>query len=176
MQYFKENLKDMGRGFDLYDKLSTIQKNRDAISMSPEDAFSEGAFQLDLDKQEDAAQADIRDYVKTGTPQRVTDYLLSDAAEAGADATKKAELLVEQDRLQDAGTGKFYQSPKGDKKRLDRLSELKYELEKMYNPTTPDPFREKFMSLPKGEQSTIMSYGYPRYMEGGIASLNVNKK
>jgi len=176
MQYFKENLKDMGRGFDLYDKLSTIQKNRDAISMSPEDAFSEGAFQLDLDKQEDAAQADIRDYVKTGTPQRVTDYLLSDAAEAGADATKKAELLVEQDRLQDAGTGKFYQSPKGDEKRLDRLSELKYELEKMYNPTTPDPFREKFMSLPKGEQSTIMSYGYPRYMEGGIASLNVNKK
>ena len=35
--------------------------------------------------------------------------------------------------------------------------------------------REKFMSLPKGEQSTIMSYGYPRYMEGGIASLNVKK-
>ena len=29
------------------------------------------------------------------------------------------------------------------------------------------------MSLPKGEQSTIMSYGYK---EGGIASLNVNKK
>ena len=39
-----------------------------------------------------------------------------------------------------------------------------------------ESFRKKFMSLPKGEQSTIMSYGYPRYMEGGIASLNVNKK
>jgi len=36
-----------------------------------------------------------------------------------------------------------------------------------------DPFREKFMSKPKSEQSRIMSYGYK---EGGIASLNVNKK
>ena len=39
-----------------------------------------------------------------------------------------------------------------------------------------DPFRENFISKPKSEQSRIMSYGYPRYMEGGIASLNVNKK
>ena len=39
-----------------------------------------------------------------------------------------------------------------------------------------DPFREQFMSKPKSQQSRIMSYGYPRYMEGGIASLNVNKK
>ncbi len=176
MLNFKANLDDMKTGFDLYNKLGTIQKNRDAISMSPEDTFSEGAFQLDLDKQEDAVRADIQDYNRTGTPQRVTDYLLSDAAAAGADATKKAALLAEQDQLQDAGTGKLYQSPKGDEKRLNRLSELKYELEKMYNPTTPDPFKEYFMDLPKGEQSTIMSYGYPRYMEGGIASLNVNKK
>ena len=172
MQYFKQNLEDMSRGFDLYNKLGTIDKNRKAISMSPEDAFSEGAFQLDLDKQEDAVRADIQDYNRTGIPQRVTDYLLSPEATAGADALAKAGLLVEQDQLQDAGTGKFYQSPRGDEKRLNRLNELKYQLEEMYNPTTPDPFKEYFMSRPKSEQIKIMSYGYK---EGGIASLNVKK-
>jgi hypothetical protein len=81
MLNFKANLDDMKTGFDLYNKLGTIQKNRDAISMSPEDTFSEGAFQLDLDKQEDAVRADIQDYNRTGTPNRVTDYLLSDKAQ-----------------------------------------------------------------------------------------------
>ena len=133
--------------------------------------FSENAFQLDAAK--DKIQADIQDYNRTGTPNRVTDYLLSPEATAGANALAKAGLLVEQDQLQDAGTGKWYQALRGDEKRLDRQNELKYDIEKMYNPTTPDPFREKFMSLPKSEQSKIMSYGYK---EGGIASLNVNKK
>ena len=53
------------------------------------------------------------------------------------------------------------------------LKQTQYGIENLFK--KPDPFREKFMSLPKGEQSTIMSYGYPRYMEGGIASLNVKK-
>jgi len=183
MQYFKENLKDMGTGFDLYNKLGAIQKNRNSMR-NPEDAFSEGAFQLDLDKQEDAVRADIQDYNRTGTPQKVTDYLLSDSATGGANALAKAGLLVEQDQLQDAGTGKFYQSPRGDKKRLDRLSELKYELEKMYNPTEPTGY-ENFtpsqmsyiMSNIKNEPSNNYGlFGPARFMEGGIASLNVNKK
>ena len=175
MQYFKENLKDMGRGFDLYNQLKNITERQETErGGSQKDLFSENAFQLDA--AEDKIRADIQDYNRTGTPYRVTDYLLSDKATAGADAAKKAASLVEQDQLQDAGTGKFYQAKKGDEKRLNRLNELKYDIEKMYNPTPLDPFREKFMSLPKGEQSTIMSYGYPRYMEGGIASLNVNKK
>ena len=173
MQYFKEQLKDMGRGFDLYNKLGTIQKNRDAISMSPEDAFSEGAFQLDFDKQEDAAQADIRDYVKTGTPQRITDYLFSDAATAGADAAKKAGLLVRQDQLQDAGTGKFYQSPRGDEKRKKEAADIKFQLEQMYNPTKINEFGQMFMDATPGEQSYFM--GRTDFMEGGIASLNVKK-
>jgi hypothetical protein len=173
MQYFKENLKDLGTGFDLYNKLGAIQKNRDAISMSPEDAFNKGAFQLDLDKQEDAVRADIRDYNKTGTPNKVTDYLLSDAAKEGADATALANLLVEQDRLQDAGIGNIYQSRKGDEKRIQRGKEIGYEIENLLNPNKLDEFGEYFISRPQSEQSKIMSYGY---REGGIASLNVNKK
>jgi hypothetical protein len=176
MLNFKANLDDMKTGFDLYNKLGTIQKNRDAISMSPEDTFSEGAFQLDLDKQEDAVRADIQDYNRTGTPNRVTDYLLSDKATEGADATALANLLVEQDQLQDAGTGKIYQSRLGDKKRVQRGKEIGYEIENLLNPTEYNKFAKYFMSRPKQEQSMIMSYGYPRFMEGGIASLNVNKK
>ena len=172
MQYFKENLKDLGTGFDLYNKLGAIQKNRDAISMSPEDAFNKGAFQLDLDKQEDAVRADIRDYNKTGTPNRVTDYLLSDAAKEGADATALANLLVEQDRLQDAGIGNIYQSRKGDEKRIQRGKEIGYEIENLLNPNKLDEFGEYFISRPKSEQSYIMGLGYK---EGGIASLNVKK-
>jgi len=172
MQYFKENLKDLGTGFDLYNKLGAIQKNRDAIGMSPEDTFNEGAFQLDLDRQEDAARADIQDYNRTNTPNRVTDYLLSDAAKEGADATALANLLVEQDRLQDAGIGNIYQSRKGDKKRIQRGKEIGYEIENLLNPNKLDEFGEYFISRPQSEQSKIMSYGY---REGGIASLNVKK-
>jgi len=43
----------------------------------------------------------------------------------------------------------------------------------MNNPTEYNDFAKYFMSRPKQEQSKIMSYGY---REGGIASLNVNKK
>jgi hypothetical protein len=134
--------------------------------------FSENAFQLDAAK--DKIQADIQDYNRTGTPNRVTNYLLSDKSAEGADALAKANLLVEQDRLQDAGTGKFYQSPKGDKKKLDRLSELKYDIEKMYNPTKINEFGQMFIDATPGEQSYFM--GRTDFMEGGIASLNVNKK
>ena len=203
MQYFKENLKDMGRGFDLYKKLEDlegVQEIRDEkgnvivkgkagkiLDNQTNQAidstfFSDNAFNLDAER--DAIRADIQDYNRTGTPNRITNYLLSDKAAEGADALAKANLLVEQDRLQDAGTGKLYQSPKGDKKRLDRSSELKYELEKMYNPTEPTGY-ENFipsqmsyiMSNIKNEPSNNYGlFGPARFMEGGIASLNVNKK
>ena len=168
MQYFKETLKDMDRGFDLYNKLGVIQKNRDAMSMIPEDAFSESAFQLDFDKQEDAARADIQDYNRTGTPRRVTNYLLSDKATAGADAAKKAALLVKQDQLQDAGTGKWYQAGRGDDRRRREAIDTKFQLEQMYNPTELDEFGEYFISKPKSEQSYMMGLGYS---EGGITGL-----
>jgi len=174
MLNFKTNLDDMKRGFDLYGKLDAIEENRKQIGNNSEDTFNEGAFQLDLDKQENAVRADIRDYNKTGTPRRVTDYLLSDKAKEGADATAYANLLVKEDQLKNAGTGDFL--PKVDQGIARNLKQTQYDINNLLNPKKLDEFGEYFMSLPKGEQSTIMSYGYPRYMEGGIVSLNVNKK
>jgi len=167
MQYFKENLKDMGTGFDLFNQLKEIEDRQETERGGTQsDLFSENAFQLDAAK--DKIQADIQDYNRTGTPKRVTDYLLSPKATAGADAAKKAALLVKQDQLQDAGTGKWYQAGRGDDRRRREAIDTKFQLEQMSNPTTPDPFREYFMGLPKGEQSKIMSYGYS---EGGITGL-----
>ena len=96
---------------------------------------------------------------------------MSDKAKEGADASALANLYVEQDQLQDAGIGNIYQSRKGDEKRVQRGKEIGYEIENIINPTEYDEFAKYFMSRPKQEQSMIMSY-----KEGGIASLNVNKK
>ena len=174
MQYFKEQLKDMGTGFDLYNQLENIdQKIKDnALNQAINPSFfSDTAFQLDAEK--DKIQADIQDYNRAGTPKTVTDYLLSPKATEGADALAKAGLLARQDQLQDAGIGKFYQSPMGDEKRKKEAADIKFQLEKMYNPTKLDEFGEYFISRPQSEQSYIMGLGYK---EGGIASLNVNKK
>ena len=59
------------------------------------------------------------------------------------------------------------------KKKLDRLSELKYDIEKMYNPTKINEFGQMFIDATPGEQSYFM--GKTDFMEGGIASLNVKK-
>jgi hypothetical protein len=192
MQYFKENLKDMGTGFDLYKQLENIKDRQETERGGTQsDLFSENTFQLDAAK--DKIQADIQDYNRTNTPNRVTDYLLSDEATVGGDAAKKAALLVKQDQLQDAGTGKWYQAGRGDDRRRREAIDTKFQLEQMYNPTKYNenaeyfmglpkseqsklmsyenmlhPFREKFMSMPKSQQSKIMSYGYS---EGGITGL-----
>ena len=131
--------------------------------------FSDNAFNLDAER--DAVRADIRDYNKTGTPRRVTDYLLSPEAKEGADATALAGLLVKQDQLKDAGTGNFL--PKIDQGIARNLKQTQYDINNLLNPKKLDAFGEFFISRPKSEQSKIMSYGY---REGGIASLNVNKK
>ena len=173
MLNFKTNLDDMQKGFSLYNQLQDVDQaildNR--ASQDGTQMFPDNAFQLDAEK--DRIQADIRDYNKVGTPRKVTDYLLSDAATEGADAAKKAELLARQDQLQDAGIGKIYQSAIGDQKRKKEAADIKFQLEQMYNPTKLDEFGEYFISRPQSEQSYIMGLGYK---EGGIASLNVNKK
>jgi hypothetical protein len=173
MLNFKTNLDDMQKGFSLYNQLQDVDQaildNR--ASQDGTQMFPDNAFQLDAEK--DRIQADIRDYNKVGTPRKVTDYLLSDAATEGADAAKKAELLARQDQLQDAGIGKIYQSAIGDEKRKKEAADIKFQLEQMYNPTKLDEFGEYFISRPQSEQSYIMGLGYK---EGGIASLNVNKK
>ena len=172
MLNFKANLDDMKRGFDLYGKLDAITKNRKQIGSNPEDAFNENAFQLDSDKQEDAVRADIRDYNKTGTPRRVTDYLLSDKAKEGADATAYANLLVKEDQLKNAGTGDVL--PKVDQGIARNLKQTKYDIDNLFNPKKLDEFGQMFMNATPGEQSYFM--GRTDFMEGGIASLNVNKK
>ena len=171
MLNFKTNLDDMQQGFSLYKKLEDVDQaildnraSQDGTQMFPDNAFQ-------LDAQKDKIQADIQDYNRTGTPQRVTDYFLSDKATQGADASALANLLVKEDQLKDAGTAGIL--PKVDEGIAKNLKQTQYGIENLFK--KPDSFREKFMSLPKGEQSTIMSYGYPRYMEGGIASLNVKK-
>ena len=173
MLNFKTNLDDMQKGFSLYNQLQDVDQaildNR--ASQDGTQMFPDNAFQLDAEK--DRIQADIRDYNKVGTPRKVTNYLLSDAATKGADAANKAELLARQDQLQDAGIGKIYQSAIGDEKRKKEAADIKFQLEQMYNPTKLDEFGEYFISRPKSEQSYIMGLGYK---EGGIASLNVNKK
>ncbi len=173
MLNFKTNLDDMQKGFSLYNQLQDVDQaildNR--ASQDGTQMFPDNAFQLDAEK--DRIQADIRDYNKVGTPRKVTDYFLSDAATEGADAAKKAELLARQDQLQDAGIGKIYQSAIGDEKRKKEAADIKFQLEQMYNPTKLDEFGEYFISRPQSEQSYIMGLGYK---EGGIANLNVNKK
>ena len=170
MLNFKTNLDDMKRGFDLYNKLGAITENKKQIGSNPEDAFNEGAFQLDLDKQEDAVRADIQDFNRTNTPNKVTDYLLSDKAKEGADATAYANLLVKEDQLKNAGTGDVL--PKVDQGIARNLKQTKYDIDNLLNPKKLDEFGEYFISKPKSEQSYIMGLGYN---EGGIASLNVKK-
>jgi len=172
MQYFKENLKDLNKGFYLYDQLEKIKDRQETErGGTRSDLFSENAFNLDAER--DALRAEIQDYNRTGTPQRVTNYLLSDKAAEAGDALVKAGLLVRQDQLQDAGTGKFYQSPKGDEKRKKEAADIKFQLGQMYNPTKINEFGQLFMDATPGEQSYFM--GKTDFMEGGIASLNVKK-
>ena len=190
MLNFKSVIDDMNRGFDLNRKLQDlegVQEIRDkkgniivkgkagkildnqtnqAINS---EFFPDEAFKLDAER--DALRADIQDYNRTGTPRRVTDYLLSDKGQEGADASALANLYVKQDQLQNAGTAGIL--PLVDKGIEKDLIDTRFNLQQMNNPTEYNEFAKYFMSRPKQEQSMIMGLGY---REGGIASLNVNKK
>ena len=109
---------DLGMYGSQFNKLAAIQKNRDAISMSPEDAFNEGAFQLDLDRQEDEARENIQDFYRSGAQQRVgsVDY-------AGG-FENLAEGLARNEFAQLQSVDNPLQSRKGDEKRAARMNEL----------------------------------------------------
>ena len=189
MLNFKTNLDDMKRGFGLYSKLEDlegVQEVRDekgnvivkgkagkildnqTNQAIGSEFFSDNAFNLDAER--DAIRADIQDYNRTNTPNKVTDYLLSDKAKEGADATAYANLLVKQDQLKNAGTGDVL--PKVDEGIDRNLKQTQYDINNLFNPKKLDEFGEYFISKPKSEQSYIMGLGYN---EGGIASLNVKK-
>jgi len=190
MLNFKSVIDDMNRGFDLNRKLQDlegVQEIRDekgkvivkgktgkildnqTNQAIDSNFFPDNAFNLDAER--DALRADIQDYNRTGTPRRVTDYLLSDKAKEGADASALADLYVKQDQLQNAGTAGIL--PLVDKGIEKDLIDTRFNLQQMNNPTEYNEFAKYFMSRPKQEQSMIMGLGY---REGGIASLNVNKK
>jgi len=170
MRVFKSKLDDMQTGFsnysDLLDINKKIEENTKNQQVNPE-LFPDQAFQLEGEK--DRIQADIRDYNKVGTPRSVTDYMYSDKATEGGDALARGTLLAKENQLLNA----YRSSPKGIENLKKDLIDTRFNLEQMNNPTKYDEFGEYFISRPKQEQSRIMSYGYK---EGGIASLNVNKK
>ena len=114
MQAFKSELMEISDLNEQFGKLDTIQKNREALEMSPEDsAFSKGAFQLD--KQEDLVRENIQDFYRSGGLFGFERLENVDYGE-GAKQLLRGNLLAEQDQLYDAGIGKFYQAPKGDEK------------------------------------------------------------
>jgi hypothetical protein len=176
MMAFKSALDDINYGGDLYKQLNTITENRKQIDSNPEDAFNQNAFQLDLDRQEDKVRADIRDFNKVGTP----DKLLGVDYEGGAKATELANLLVKQDQLKNAGTAGVL--PKIDEGVARNLKQTKYGIENLFKGPTG------YEGAVPSEMSYIMSkiknepdnnyglFGPAQLMEGGIASLNVNKK
>jgi hypothetical protein len=176
MMAFKSALDDINYGGDLYKQLNTITENRKQIDSNPEDAFNQNAFQLDLDRQEDKVRADIRDFNKVGTP----DKLLGVDYEGGAKATELANLLVKQDQLKNAGTAGVL--PKIDEGVARNLKQTKYGIENLFKGPTG------YEGAVPSEMSYIMSkiknepdnnyglFGPAQFMEGGIASLNVNKK
>ena len=200
MLNFKANIDDMHRGFDLFrqkedldgvietkkpdelgaDRFADIAPKKQMIKTGKildnqtnqaidSSFFPDESFQLDAKR--DKLMADIQDYNRTNTPNRVTDFMLSPEAKKGADATALAELLVEQDQLKDAGTKNFL--PKIDQGIARNLKQTKYDIDNLLNPKKLDAFGEFFISRPQSEQSYMMGLGY---REGGIASLNVNKK
>ena len=75
-----------------FNKLAAIQKNKDAISMSPEDTFNKGAFQLDLDRQEDEVRENIQDFNRTGGPQRLQGIDYAGGFENLAEGLRRNEL------------------------------------------------------------------------------------
>ena len=175
MMAFKSALDDINYGGDLYKQLNTITENRKQIDSNPEDAFNQNAFQLDLDRQEDKVRADIRDFNKVGTP----DKLLGVDYGGGAKATELANLLVKQDQLKDAGTAGVL--PKIDEGVARNLKQTKYGIENLFKGPTG------YEGAVPSEMSYIMSkiknepdnnyglFGPVQLMEGGIASLNVKK-
>ena len=168
MQAFKSGLMEISDLNELYGKIDNItDRKEDERGGATKDLFSPNAFQLD--KEEDLLRGQLQDFYRSGGQQRLENV---DYGE-GAKQLLRGNLLAEQDQLYDAGIGKFYQSPKGDEKRISRLNDIRYQLDKIQNPTQYDEFGEYFMSRPPSEQSYLMSLGYS---EGGIATLKKKKK
>jgi len=160
IKYMESMMGDMQQGFDLDNQLNAITKNRKQIGNNPEDTFSEGAFQLDLDKQENKVRADIQDYNRVNKVGELENYFSpkEDGTVPFLGGMQTLEEGLRRNELaQLQSVDNPLQSRKGDEKRSARIKELM-----LQNPN----IRNYMGSYPT-------NYGF---MEGGIASLNVNKK
>ena len=180
MQYFKESLKDMGVGFKNYNAIKDIEKKIEENTLNEQvnpEFFPDRAFQLDT--QLDKAQAENQDYFRTNTDDRVSNYLMSDAAGEGAEALQKSNLMAKQDQLNNA----YRSSLKGIESLKKEKSDIAYDLYRMNNPTKPTGYEvfspaqmSYIMSNIKDEPDNNYGlFGPAELMEGGIASLNVKK-
>jgi len=163
IKYFESMMDDMQKGFSNYDNIKDLEKKIEDNTLnqqvSPE-FFSDQSFQLNT--QLDKAQADNQDYFRTNKVGELENYFtfkedgtmpFAQGASTLEEGLRRNELA----QLQDAGIGKIYQSRLGDEKRSARIRELMLQ----------NPDVKNYMN------SISSNYGF---MEGGIASLNVNKK
>ena len=163
IKYFESMMNDMQKGFSNYDNIKNLEKKIEENTFNQQvnpEFFSDESFQLNT--QLDKAQAENQDYFRTNRVGELENYFTPkedgtipfvEGSATLQEGLRRNELA----QLQDAGIGKIYQSPRGDKKRSARIRELMLQ--------NPD-IRNYMGSYPT-------NYGF---MEGGIASLNVNKK
>jgi len=160
IKYFESMMSDMQKGFDLNDQLNTIKENRKQIGNNPEDTFNEGAFQLDLDKQEDKLREEIQDYNRVNKVGELENYFTfkEDGTMPFAQGASTLEEGLRRNELaQLQSVNNPLEGPISEEKRSARIRELMLQ----------NPDVKNYMN------SISSNYGF---MEGGIASLNVNKK
>jgi len=102
-------------GNSLLNKIDTIKNNRDLISMNPEDAFNEKTLQSNLDKKENEARTNLREFYRGDTNFGAD---IEGGQEALAEGLRRNELA----QLQSVDN--IFQSKKGDDYRTARKREL----------------------------------------------------
>ena len=161
IKYFESMMNDMQTGFKNYDNIKDLEKKIEDNTLNEQvnpEFFPNQAFQLDT--QLDKAQAENQDYFRTNKVGGLENYFTTkeDGTMPFAQgASTLAEGLRRNELAQLQSVDNPLQSRKGDEKRSARIRELM-----LQNPDV----RNYMGSYPS-------NYGF---MEGGIASLNVNKK
>ena len=176
IKYFESMMSDMQTGFSNYDNIKDLKKKIEDNTLNQQvnpELFPDQAFQLNT--QLDKAQANNQDYFRTNKVGELENYFTPKEDGTvpyleGAEALKKATLMAKGDQLKNVNPS----SPKGIERLNKKIIENQYDLYKMNNPTKINEFGQMFMDATPGEQSYFM--GRTDFMEGGIASLNVNKK
>jgi hypothetical protein len=174
MQYFKSIMNDIKTGSKNYNTILDLEKKIEDNTLNQQvPEFPDQAFQLKT--QLDKAQAENQDYFRTNKPGQIQNYFKPKEdgtipAVQGAEAALKASSMAKQDQLNNA----YRSSPKGLESLKKEKEDIRGDLYRMNNPTEYNEFGNIFVNATPGEQSYFM--GRTKFMEGGIASLNVNKK